>query len=403
MSARSVWITGLGAMTAAGVGGGTLDERIRAGGTALRRVENLGCLWAGAAPDPPRTGLARRLDRAARLFLAAAEEAWRDAGLVSKELAPERCGLLEGSSLGPLSDVLAAHTRRAEGESGSHRVPSGAILTFMTGAGGASFAQGKGLEGPVLHISAGSVSSACAIGDAFERVARGDLDLVVAGGSECPLHAEVVETFRGSGILAEGAADDPGCRPFDSRRSGTVLGEGAGILVLEAEEHARARGATCRARLTGFGNALESYSMVAPDPLGSGVTRAVRRALESADGSPVSPVDWIKMHGTGTKRNDAAECQGLFTLWPDRFPTVPITSLKPILGHCLGASGAVEAVAAVLALEGGLIPPLLGCEHPDPELPPCRLARGTERCDAQSILLLSESFGGRCSALLVEK
>jgi 3-oxoacyl-[acyl-carrier-protein] synthase II len=403
MNPRTVWITGLGAVTAAGAGAPILGERMRAGKTALRLVEQSGQHWAGVAPDLLPAGRARRLDRAARMFIAAAEEAWMDASLEATELAPERCGIIEGSSLGPLSEVLSAHTTRLGESSKRNRVPPGAVLTFMTGAGGASFAQSKGLEGPVLHLSAGSVSSACAIGDAYERIARGDLDLIVAGGAECPLHPEIVETFRVAGILAKGTPDDPGCRPFDLRRSGTVLGEGAGVLVLEAEEHARARGAVCRSRLTGFGTAIERHSMVAPDPLGSGVTRAARRALERFDGSPAPPVDWVKMHGTGTKRNDEAECRGLFALWPDRFRSIPITSLKPILGHCLGASAAVEAVAAVLALQNGSIPPLLGCERPDPGLPACRLARAGESCDAHAVLLLSESFGGRCSALLLER
>jgi 3-oxoacyl-[acyl-carrier-protein] synthase II len=247
------------------------------------------------------------------------------------------------------------------------------------------------------------VSSASAVGDAFQRVASGELDLVIAGGAECPLQEDIVGTFEAAGILADATEDDPCCRPFDARHSGTSLGEGAGILILESEEHARARGANCRAILRGYGMCAEDYSMIAPDPEGSGVERAVRQALMNGGADRIASVDWIKTHGTGTARNDAAECRGLARVWPERFASMPLTSIKPILGHCLGASGAVEAVACLLAMEEELIPSLVDCDVADSELPPCSLVRAPERRRTESVLLLSESFGGRCAALHLER
>ena len=270
----------------------------------------------------------------------------------------------------------------------------------MPGAGGAAFAQTVGLGGPVLHLSAGSVSGTCAIGEAVQKISAGLADVVVAGGGEAPLQADVVEDLQVAGILAPSRSGEPPCLPFDARRCGTVLGEGAGVLVLEAAEHAMRRAARPRAVVRGFGFCRENYSMIRPDPTGSGVTEASRRAL-GPDGPDA--IGWVKTHGTGTVLNDAAECHGLAVLLGERLPCVPITSLKATLGHCLGASGAVEAVATILALEAGMIPPTLGTAAVDAALPECRVALHAERTRARRVLLLAEGFGGRCAALVIDR
>ena len=183
-----------------------------------------------------------------------------------------------------------------------------------------------------------------------------------------------------------------------SRRCGTVLGEGAGVLILEAGDHAARRGARPQGQVEGYGLVCEAYSMIRPDPDGVGVTEAASAAL---GGLAPDKIDWIKSHGTGTRANDAAECHGLARLWGEKLRSTPMTSLKPALGHCLGASGAVEAVAAVLAMEHGFIPATLGTGQVDPELPPCRVVTQIEAARARHVLMLAESFGGRCAALLV--
>jgi 3-oxoacyl-[acyl-carrier-protein] synthase II len=290
-------------------------------------------------------------------------------------------------------------TLRARLATGDEARPAG-LVRFMTGAGGAALAHCHRLRGPVLHVSAGSVSAACAIGEAFQKIAAGLADVVVAGGAECPLQRDVIEHFRLAGILA--APRDAGwaCRPFDARRSGTVLGEGAGVLVLEEAGHAARRGARPRAVVGGFGLTCEAFSMISPEPGGTGVAEAVRAALGACSAEEIG---WIKAHGTGTKLNDAAEVRGVARVFGARLCEVPLTSLKPALGHALGASGAVEAVAALLALESGFVPPTLGTERADPALPPCRIALSAEPSDARAALLLSESFGGRCAALVVRR
>jgi 3-oxoacyl-(acyl-carrier-protein) synthase len=397
MKPRSIWITGLGAVTAAGFGAGRLLEALLAGQSAVHPLSDLGGLPAGRIPGPPGRAAIRRLDRSATLFFAAAEEAWQDAALPHDAVALERCGLIEGSCLGPLADVLTALRVRIGNPENAALRPTD-LIRFMTGAGGAAFAQHHRLRGPVLHVSAGSVSSSCAIVEALQKIAAGFLDLVVAGGAECPLQFDVIENFRVAGILAAPRNGDPVCCPFDSRRSGTVLGEGAGVLVLEEAEHALRRGARPRAIVTGFGLSRETYSMIRPDPRGSGVVEAGRAAMGEV---PLAEVGWIKTHGTGTKINDAAECQGLAALFGDRLEDTPIASLKPMLGHCLGASGAVEAVASVVALEQGLIPPTLGTSQIDPALPVCTIANRAESSRRRRALILAESFAGRCAAVAV--
>jgi len=296
---------------------------------------------------------------------------------------------LEGSSLGALADLLTEHAEVKRSARPSR------LVRYMPGAGGAAFAQLHGVRGPVLHLSAGSVSAAYTIAEAVEKIRSGRLDLVIAGGAECPLHNEVLASFEAAGILGSRDSGDAPCRPFDPRRQGTVLGEGAGVLVLESAEHARRRGAWPRAVIRGYGMSCESYSMTSPDPSGAGVAEAGREALAGLGEVP----GWIKAHGTGTRLNDAAECRGLASLLGETLAQIPMTSLKPALGHCLGASAAVETVAAILALQQGIVPSTWGSDQTDPELPPHRLATHAGRPAADSVLLLAESFGGRCAAL----
>jgi 3-oxoacyl-(acyl-carrier-protein) synthase len=394
---RRVWITGVGAITAAGPGAADLLAALRAGRSCLRPAAALGGLQAGIAPDPPRSRDGRRLDRSATFFLAAAEEAWRSAGLESRASAPERSAVLEGSSIGPLSELLSTH--RARLERTSRPVPRAFdLVRFMPGAGGAAFAQRHAIQGPVFHLSAGSISSACAIVQGIALIAGGAVDVAVVGGGECPLQEDVVASFAAAGILSAAQNGDRPCRPFDRRRSGTTLGEGAGALVIEAEESARRRGARPLAVVVGTGIAAEGRSMVRPEASGDGVRRAAEAALA---GTSPARIGWIKAHGTGTAAGDAAECRGLAAVFDVGLEGIPLTSLKPTLGHCLGASGAVEAVASVLALGGGFVPSTPGSTEPDPELPAFTLATRTIPSDAPEALLLSESFGGRSAAIVV--
>ena len=394
MNSREVWITGLGALSAVGPDTDALARALLGECSGLKPMPGVNGTLAGIAGEIPRSRQSRRLDRSASMFVTAASEAWHSAGLDATALVPERCAVAEGSSLGPMSELLdtvSAYT-------GAEKARPSALLRFMIGAGGAAFAQAHGIQGPVLHFSAGSVSATSAIGEAFRWIADGRVDVVVAGGAECPLNAGIIEHFRAAGILADQSDSDTPCRPFDAARTGTALGEGAGVLVLESSDHARRRGAEPLAVLRGYGLSCETNSMFAPDPTGTGVTAAAEQALKTADKCRIG---WIKTHGTGTLQNDAAECRGLAKVFGPDLPDIPLTALKPLFGHCLGASGSVETVASVLALNEHIVPASLGTKHVDPELPLCTVVTQTRKSDAEDILLLAESFGGRCAALVV--
>jgi 3-oxoacyl-[acyl-carrier-protein] synthase II len=386
---QGIWITGVGAVSAAGNGAPALGSLLSERRSAVAALPFT--YWSvGRCPTPPRVRAAHLLDRSARLFAAAAEEAWRGAGFAGVPPEPSRCDVIEGSSLGALAEVLPQERDRSSAESTR---PSG--LRFMLGAGGAAFAETHGIEGAVFHISAGSVSSAMAIIEAVARLEAGRADVVVAGGGECPLDEVVLASFAAGGILTPSRELGGVCRPFDLDRGGTVLGEGAGALVLERAEHATRRGTAPLAVILGTGWSRESYRMTGPDPTGRGVTHAARQAV---GGLEPKKIGWIKTHGAGTRLDDAAECAGLAALMGSDLPDVPLTSLKPALGHSLGASAAVETVAAVMALRDGIVPPTLNTRHPDPSLPACTVALEPLVPRAPVALLLAESFDGRCAA-----
>jgi 3-oxoacyl-[acyl-carrier-protein] synthase II len=387
-----VWVTGYGAVTAAGPTSHDLMNAMLEGRSAVQPHADLGCVPAARVQCMLEHPMTRRLDRTGSLLVTAAEEAWRHAGLDRTSFEPDRVALIEGSALGPMAAVLAACKAEVQGV---RKARPRDLIRFMPGEGGSTFAQAHGIEGPVLQISAGSISAACAIGSAYEKVADGTLDVAVAGGAECPLEPSIVERFVSAGIV-QGATGEAPCRPFDRGRQGTVLGEGAGVLILESREHAIRRGAVPRAIMNGYATASETHSQSAPDPSGSGVFRAVRGALQRS-GDPT----WIKAHGTGTPVGDLAEYRGLDSAFGSRLPTMSVTSLKPLIGHCLGASGGVEAVAVVLALARGMIPATLGTTQVDPILVRYDVVLEARLCAGASVLLLSESFGGRCAALSV--
>jgi len=288
---------------------------------------------------------------------------------------------------------MTAATERA---AGTRNIRPTDVVRFMAGGGGALFAQIHGLEGMVYQISAGSVAAAFAIAEGARRLWSGDADVVVAGGAEAPVQGDILTAFASAGILAP-AESGGRCRPFDPARCGTVLGEGAGVLVLERADHARRRGARPRAVIGGVGVSSESANMVAPSADGRGVAAAARAALQMNGNAGIG---WIKAHGTGTPVNDLAECRGLRTVFGSSFDRLPATSLKAAIGHALGASAALEAVAAILALEARIIPPTCETEAVDEALMPCSIVLEPRDTAAAAALMLSESFGGRCAALV---
>jgi 3-oxoacyl-[acyl-carrier-protein] synthase II len=384
-----MWITGIGAVTPAGRGSSCLRAWLGESRSALRHDPCLGGLQVGRA-NGAVSRASRHLDASARLFFDAAEEAWRDAGL---DAGGARIGLIEGSSLGPLPELVESIGDRVDRYGAIVANPLD-VIRFMPGAGGAAFAQMHGITDPPYQIAAGSISGALAIAQACERIESGKADIVIAGAAESPVQRMILEAFR---LARVQVAPGDVCLPFDQRRSGTALADGAGVMVLESPEHASARGARPRARILGVGAAAEAYDRVAPSPDGDALVAAASNAMRGRD----VRFAWIKAHGTGTRAGDEAELRGLTRLLGSGLRDTPVTSLKSAIGHSLGASGAVEAVAAVLALEDGIVPGTFGFARQDSGAPSCTITADARHAAPGAVLLLSESFGGRAAAIIL--
>ncbi|HET9950690.1 MAG TPA: beta-ketoacyl synthase N-terminal-like domain-containing protein [Candidatus Eisenbacteria bacterium] len=397
---REVWITGVGAITGLGPTARHLSEGLRGERSAVTDDATLEGMPVARAPAllPVPVTTATQLDRCGSLFFSAAAEAWESAALDEQPKDADRFGVVEGSSLGHISDLLAEHRAMMEGRACAHVDPE-SVVKFMTGAGGSQFALLHGIRGPVMSVSAGSVSGTCAIGEAIHTVMRGEQEVIVAGGAESPLAWEVVEAFRRSGVLADGAKPGARSRPFDQDRRGMLLGEGAAAVVIESADHARARGARCRAVPRGFVFVTDPRFMTGSNPNGDGISTAMSRLLRERE--PLT-IDWIVAHGTGTPTNDAAEVRALHLVFDGDLARLPVTALKPAVGHCLGASGAIEAVAAILAMEEHFIPAVLNTRALDPALPVFDLVTHVREAEMRTALLLSESFGGRAAALAIQ-
>ncbi|GLW44486.1 3-oxoacyl-ACP synthase [Streptomyces sp. NBRC 14336] len=396
-------VTGLGAVSPLGVGVRELWRGLLDGRHGIRELEGeefgeLPVRVAGVVPvDPadllPRAA-ARRMNRAAQFAVLAAREAWVDAGFVEggtreSGVPAERVGVSLGAILGDAS-VLVGGDRRLR-EKGPRGVSP--LTTPMTVPSQA--ASQVSLD---LHITgeARTVTSACAsgteaIGEAVDRIRYGRVDVALAGGAEAVVTPAIMASFASMRALASGGVDSGSpSRPFGKERDGFVNGEGAGVLVLEAEEHARARGARIYCEAAGWGLSADAHHMAAPDPSGDGVALALRRAVRDAGGHLVDVVH-VNAHATATVEGDLAEAGALRSVFGGR--AVPVTALKGHLGHLQGAAGGVEAVAAALTLHHGVVPPTLCEGDVDPELGLDVVQRGPRELPADGDLVLSNSFG----------
>ncbi|MEV0174932.1 beta-ketoacyl-[acyl-carrier-protein] synthase family protein [Streptomyces sp. NPDC050803] len=412
---RRVVVTGLGAVSPLGVGVGELWRGLVEGRHGIRELEGeeFGALpvrVAGVVPVDvgellPRA-VGRRMNRAAQFAVLAAREAWGDAGFVAggtreSGLDPERVGVSLGAILGDAS-VLVGGDRKLR-EKGPRAVSP--LTTPMTVPSQA--ASQVSLD---LHITgeARTVTSACAsgteaIGQAVDRIRYGRVDVALAGGAEAVVTPAIMASFAAMRALSTAGLDEGSpSRPFAKARDGFVNGEGAGVLVLEAEEHARARGARIYCEAAGWGLSADAHHMAAPDPSGSGIALALRRAVRDAGGHVVDVVH-VNAHATATVDGDLAEAGALRAVLGRR--SVPVTALKGHLGHLQGAAGGVEAVATALTLHHGVVPPTVGCDEVDDAIG-LDVVRGTARAlpeDGDLALSNSFGFGGHNAVLALRR
>ena len=385
---RDVVITGVGAVTPLGVGARALYERWAAGTCAIRDGE--GPCADFEATDHMTGKEARRADRSTQLAIAAGDEALADAGW-GDELPydPELIGCVLGTGIGGIETLESNHDLLRDEGAGS--VSPLAVPLMMCNAGSAALSLRHGLRGPVFSVVSACAAGSHAIGAALRMIQHGEAEAVVTGGAEAPLTPLSRAAFdRMSARSPTGIS-----RPFDARRDGFVMGEGAGVLVLEAGDAARARGARILGTVRGYGASGDAHHITAPHHEGRGGARAMSNAISDA-GLTAGDVDYVNAHGTSTQLNDRAETLALKLALGEHASQIPISSTKSAIGHLLGASGAVEAVATVLALRDRVAPPTLGWEEPDEGLDLDYVpgtARPLELSNGKLPVAISNSFG----------
>ena len=402
MIRRRVAITGIGAVSALGGTASLTWEGLVAGRCGIRPVtlfDTEGLVAHNAAEIgtvPPAWtldgALRKRASRADRMAVSACDEALADAGIDPRVIDPEIGGIVLGAGAGGLFETEGYYLDRIARGVARARVTrawgfSPSTTTDLLGAH-------LGFEGFTTTVMTACSSSTIAIGLAADAIRTGACDVVVTGG------ADALSRLTFTGFCSLRAVDPDRCRPFDRNRRGMTLGESAGILVLEDMARARGRGARIRAELLGYGAACDAHHVTAPDPSGDGASRTMRAALEdakiSADG-----IDYISAHGTATQFNDEAETRAIHQVFGARAREIPVSSIKSMVGHCLGAAGAIEAVAMVLTVEKGIVPPTVGLRDPDPE---CDLdyVPGKARVrPVRAALSNSFAFGGNNGAIVV--
>jgi 3-oxoacyl-[acyl-carrier-protein] synthase II len=356
---RRVAITGIGAVTPLGVGADTLHERWAAGASGIE--DGLGRCSDFEPTDHLTRRQVRRTDRFTQLALVAAGEAIAQAGLDQSPYDRAELGCVIGTGIGGLTTIESEHiTLREQGQG---KVSPHCVPQMMANSAAGATAIEHDLRGQCFGTVSACAAGANAVGSAARMVAHGDADACVAGGSESAITPLAMAAFAEMGATSESGIS----RPFDRRRDGFVMGEGAGVLVLEDADAAEARGARILGYLAGYGATTDAHHMTAPEPSGEGAARAIAKAL--ADAEIAAPdLAYVNAHGTSTPLNDRSETEALKAALGEVAADIPTSSTKSAIGHLLGAAGAVEAIATLQELRAKTAPPTLNLEEPDEDL-----------------------------------
>jgi 3-oxoacyl-[acyl-carrier-protein] synthase II len=342
---------------------------------------------------------ARHLDRFAQFALVAAESAVQDSGIDFSKLPAEMCGVFIGSGIGGLNEFEAQHSTMIH--KGPSRISPFTIPKLMVNAGSGQVSIRWGLQGPCSAVATACASAANAIGDSFKLIQAGHADLMITGGSEAAITHMGLGGFASMRALSTRNDDPPrASRPFDRERDGFVMGEGAGILILEAEELARSRGARIYAEMLGYGMSADGWHITAPDEEGRGAARAMKRCLHDAQVAP-NAVDYINAHGTSTPLGDLAETIATKRVFGEHAHRLLISSTKSQIGHTLGASGGIELVAATLALENSVLPPTINLDHPGEGCDLDYIPNVAREARVDHVMSNSFGFGGHNASLLI--
>ncbi|MFZ3101650.1 MAG: beta-ketoacyl-ACP synthase II [Desulfitobacteriaceae bacterium] len=341
----------------------------------------------------------RRMDRFVQLAIAAGKLAVKDAGLDLEQIDKERAGVVLGCGIGGI--ITLEEQKEVLMTKGPGRISPFFVTNLISNMAAGYLSITFGLKGPSLTVVTACASSTNAIGEALRLIQRGEVDLVLCGGTEAPLTELAFAGFCSLRAMStEKENPSQACRPFDQRRSGFVMSEGAAILVLESLEHATARGAHIRAEIVGYGSSADAYHITTPAP--EGAVSSMRKALADAGISP-EDVSYINAHGTGTDANDANETTAIKTVFGEAASKVPISSTKSMTGHLMGAAGAIEAIICTLAIERGVIPPTINYGEPDPECDLDYVPNVAREQEVNVALSNTFGFGGHNATIIIRK
>ncbi|HZJ24283.1 MAG TPA: beta-ketoacyl-ACP synthase II [Anaerolineales bacterium] len=344
---------------------------------------------------------ARKMDRFTQFATVATMEALEQSGLKIDEANRDRVGILIGTGIGGIGTLLdQADVMR---ERGPDRVSPFLIPMMISDSAPGMLAIRVGARGPNMAIATACASGNNAIGDAVETIRRGSADVMIAGGAEAALVSVAMAGMNVMGALST-RNDDPqtASRPFDKERDGFLMGEGAGMLILESLEHAQARGANILAELNGYGTTDDAHHISAPAENGAGAAMSMKLALENAN-LKVDDIGYINAHGTSTPLNDKSETAAIKTVFGEQAYAIPVSSTKSMTGHLLGASGAVEAVFSILALREGVLPPTINYQTPDPQCDLDYVPNQPRKASPRHAMSNSFGFGGHNATLIFSR
>jgi len=407
---KRVVVTGLGPVTPIGVGASAFLEAQHAGANGIGPVSHfdpseLSVRIAGevdvdvlAYLDKKAT---KRLDRFVELALIGSDLALADAGLDADAVAGERTGTSIGTGIGGLDTW--ENESRVRFERNPMRVTPFFIPMLIANMASGHVAMRHGATGPSTSVVTACATGSGSIGDAYRIVQRGEADLMIAGGTEAPVTPMGIAGFAVMKALStRNDAPEAASRPFAADRDGFVIGEGAGILVLEELEHAKARGARIYAEVVGYATSADAHHITAPAPGGEGAARCLTWALRDAELDP-GDVGYLNAHGTSTPANDLNETLAIKTVFGGRGDAPPVSSTKSMTGHTLGAAGGIEAIAAIQALHSGVLPPTRNLDVPDPELDLDYVPHEAREADVDVAISQNFAFGGQNAALVFRR
>lgn len=412
MAKKRIVITGMGVMSPIGLGKEAFWKSLESGALGGSLIESFDTskipVKIGAEIknfDPSQSmdhKLIKRIDRNTQFAITAAKEALSEAGLDLKSPGvAERTGIIIGTSTGGQSYMLEQdaiiHKR------GPMKISAFTVLNSFPDAGAAQLAIELGIQGPSFAVSTACSSGLDAIGVSLDLIQNGRIDYAIAGGSEAPICEPIVAAFALVRALSTNN-DNPktASRPFDKTRDGFVMGEGTGLLVLEEYEHAKKRGANILAEILGHGMTCDAHHITAPDPEAKQAVRAVHMALKNSGVSP-DEIDYVSAHGTSTPLNDKAETVIIRNVFKDRAKKIPVSAIKSMIGHLIGAAGSTELIASILGMHKSVVPPTMNYKNPDPDCDLDYVPNEARSYKYKTIMKNSFGFGGKNSILIVRK